>query len=134
MLKRIIPFFTLFVVAFVLSACGTSTPEKTAEKFIAAVYGGDADTMMSLVYLPEEQKKPGMEEMAKGKLTQIAGQGKHKASEMGGVKKIAAEAAQYSDDKTRARVTVTVTFKKDNVEKTENVRLIQYNKEWKVNL
>ena len=134
MFKKILSFFSMFVLAFALSACGGGSPEKVAEKFYTAIYKGDIDTIMASIYIPEKEKKPGVEEMMKGKLMMMIGEAKKQADAKGGVKKVSAEKAQYNSDKTNATVNVTVVFKnKEQV--SEDVKLVKdEKKQWKVNL
>ncbi|MBQ9682523.1 MAG: DUF4878 domain-containing protein [Neisseriaceae bacterium] len=127
-------FLSMLFMAFALSACGGGSPEKVAEKFYAAIYKGDIDTVMSSLYIPASEKKPGVEEMMKGKLMMMIGEAKKQADAKGGVKKVSAEKAQYNSDKTNATVNVTVVFKnKEQV--SEDVKLVKdEKKQWKVNL
>lgn len=127
-------FLSMLFMAFALSACGGGSPEKVAEKFYAAIYKGDIDTVMSSLYIPASEKKPGVEEMMKGKLMMMIGEAKKQADAKGGVKKVSAQKAQYNSDKTNATVNVTVVFKnKEQV--SEDVKLVKdEKKQWKVNL
>lgn len=127
-------FLSMLFMAFALSACGGGSPEKVAEKFYAAIYKGDIDTIMASIYIPEKEKKPGVEEMMKGKLMMMIGEAKKQADSKGGVKKVSAEKAQYNSDKTNATVNVTVVFK-NNEQVSEDVKLVKdEKKQWKVNL
>ncbi|MBP3221228.1 MAG: DUF4878 domain-containing protein [Neisseriaceae bacterium] len=135
MFNKILSFFSLLFLSLALTACGGGSPEKVAQQFYTATYKGDIDTVMKLIYIPASEKKPGVEDMMKGKLTMIIGEAKQQADGKGGVKKIATEKAQYNSDKTQATVKVTVTFKKDNEQVSENVKMIKdEKKQWKVNL
>ena len=127
-------FLSMLFMAFALSACGGGSPEKVAEKFYAAIYKGDIDTVMSSLYIPASEKKPGVEEMMKGKLMMMIGEAKKQADAKGGLKKVSAAKAQYNSDKTNATVSVTVVFK-NNEQVSEDVKLVKdEKKQWKVNL
>ena len=133
MFKKILSFFTMFVLAFALTACGGGGPAKVAEKFERAAYAGDIDTVMSVIYLEDNDKKNGTEDMMRGKLTMMLVELKKQSDAKGGVKNIKTEKAQYNSDKTRATVNVTVTFK-DKTEVTEDLSLMKTKKGWKVKL
>ena len=128
MLRKILSLFTCSVLAFALTACGSKSPEATAEKFITAAYRGDADTVIALTYI---EQVPGMEDMVRGKLKMMVSESQSKANELGGIKKVSAAPAKYSEDKTRADVKVTIIFKKDNFEKNEDLSLVKINDQWK---
>lgn len=133
-LHKISLFFSMLFVSFALTACGGGGPEKVAEKFYAAIYKGDIDTVMSSLYIPANEKKPGVEEMMKGKLMMMIGEAKKQADSKGGVKKVSAEKARYNSDKTNATVNVTVVFK-NKEQASEDVKLVKdEKKQWKVNL
>lgn len=134
MFNKILSFFSLLFLSLALTACGGGSPEKVAQQFYTATYKGDIDTVMKLIYIPASEKKPGVEEMMKGKLMMMIGEAKKQADAKGGVKKVSAEKAQYNSDKTNATVNVTVVFKnKEQV--SEDVKLVKdEKKQWKVNL
>ena len=134
LLHKISLFFSILFVSFALTACGGGSPEKVAEKFYTAIYKGDIDTIMASIYIPEKERKPGVEEMMKGKLMMMIGEAKKQADGKGGVKQVKAEKAQYNSDKTHATVNVTVVFKnKEQV--SEDVKMVKdEKKQWKVNL
>ena len=66
-------FFICLFVSIILVACGGgSSPEAAAKKYVRAVYNGDADTVISMIYLAEKDKKEaGMQEMLSGKIKVI---------------------------------------------------------------
>ena len=133
MFKKILSFFSMFVLAFALTACGGSGPAKVAEKFERAAYAGDIDTVMSVIYFDDNDKKNGTEDVMRGKLSMMLVELKKQSDAKGGVKNIKTEKAQYNSDKTRATVNVTVTFK-DKTEVTEDLSLVKAKKGWKVKL
>lgn len=133
MFKKILSFFSMFVLAFALTACGGSGPAKVAEKFERAAYAGDIDTVMSVIYFDDNDKKNGTEDMMRGKLSMMLVELKKQSDAKGGVKKVKTEKAQYNSDKTHATVNVTVTFK-DKTEVTEDLSLMKTKKGWKVKL
>ncbi|MBR7002374.1 MAG: DUF4878 domain-containing protein [Neisseriaceae bacterium] len=126
-------FLSMLFMAFALSACGGSGPAKVAEKFERAAYAGDIDTVMSVIYFDDNDKKNGTEDMMRGKLSMMLVELKKQSDAKGGVKNIKTEKAQYNSDKTRATVNVTVTFK-DKTEVTEDLSLMKTKKGWKVKL
>ena len=124
-------FFSMLLVTLAMTACFGSSPERTAEKFLAAAYKGDVETVISLVDMNEEH---GMEEMMAGKMKMMVEQSRNKANELGGVKKIVVESTKYSEDKQRAEVKVLVVFRKDNFEKREELSLVKKQDTWKVSI
>ena len=130
--NKFFSFFSMLLVTIAMTACFGSSPERTAEKFLAAAYKGDLETVTSLVDMNEEHV--GMEEMMTGKLKMMVEQSRNKANELGGVKKVVAESARYSEDKKRAEVKVLVIFRKDDFEKREEVSLVKKQDTWKVSI
>ena len=124
-------FFSMLLVTLAMTACFGSSPERTAEKFLAAAYKGDVETVISLVDMNEEH---GMEEMMAGKLKMMVKDAQTEANKLGGVKKIVVESTKYSDDKQRASVNVLIIFRKDNFEKRDDVSLIKKQDTWKVRI
>ena len=60
---------SVLAVLFLLAACSSSSPEKTAKKFIAESYSGNADAVIAMIYMPDERKeKPGEKEIVSGKV------------------------------------------------------------------
>lgn len=150
-LRKILSFFSIFLLACALSACGSDTPEKVAEKYVAAVYKGDVDTMVKLVYIPPEKQDAGTEDMLRGKLQMMVGEAKKKAERLGGVTKITAGPARYangspffatetfsdpsqlSGDDIQAGLLVTVVFKEGEPQQ-KHVTLIKVKDTWKIKI
>lgn len=122
-------------VALMLASCGSSTPEAAAKKYMEAAFDGDADKVLGMMYLPDEEKnKPGIQDMLSGKVKGMVADAKERAEKNGGVKEITTGDAQYSNDKKTATVKVTVTFKNGGEPKEEIVNLIDVDGSWKLNL
>ena len=124
-------FISMLLVTIAMTACFGSSPERSAEKFFAAAYKGDVETVISLVDMNEEH---GMEEMMTGKLKMMVKDAQTEANKLGGVKKIVVESTKYSDDKQRASVNVLIIFRKDNFEKRDDVSLVKKQDTWKVRI
>ena len=74
-------FFGVFICLFfsvILAACGGGgSPEAAAKKYVQAVYNGDADTVISMIYIAEKDKKEaGLQEMLSGKIKVIVAEAK----------------------------------------------------------
>lgn len=123
-------------VVLMLASCGSSTPEAAAKKYMEAVFDGDADKVISMIYLPDKEKKePGVQDMLSGKVKGMVADAKKRADKNSGVKEITTDEAKYSEDKKTAEVMVTVTFKNNDSEpKKEHVSLIDIDGGWKLNL
>ncbi|MFD1244876.1 DUF4878 domain-containing protein [Paralysiella testudinis] len=137
MMKRLLAGILSLLMAFSLAACGSggSSPEKVAERYVELVYKGDADGVLKLIVLkPEERDKPGVEDMLRGKIKAMMAKAQEKADKAGGVKDITAAPANYSEDKQRAAVQVTVTFKKSDTPDVARIRLFHTDDGWKINL
>lgn len=133
--QKVFLFFYTIITVLLLTACLGNSPEKTAEKFMRAVYSGDAQTVIDMIYIEEENKnKVGMEEMLRGKLKIMVDEAHTKAQKLGGVKSVKAEKATYNNNNQQAKVAVRIVFKQDNKEIIESVKLIKDKKEWKVNM
>lgn len=122
-------------VLLLLAACSGDSPEKTAKKFIAESYGGNADAVIAMVYMPDEQKeKPGEKEIVSGKIKASVAKQKQYAEGRGGIDEITAEPARIDpEDSKRANVRVKIRFKQGDTHQ-DYVRLIDTGKGWKVRL
>ena len=113
----------------------SSTPESVAKAYVEAFFNGNADKVISLIYIPDDAKNdPGAKDMMSGKIKQGVMKAKEKASKDGGVKNITVEKAQYSEDKQTAEVPVTVTFKGDAPAYNETIKVIKTDDGWKLKL
>ena len=131
-MKKLIQTLTLVFFAAILTACGDG-PEKTAKTFFEELFSGDASKAAELVYIPPEAGDKGAE-MAKGKLTMMAGELQKKVKEEGGVTISTGEVNYTNADKTEATVELIMTKKKDNKQKTEKVPLIKTDKGWRIQM
>lgn len=137
MMKRLLAGILTLFLAFSLTACGSggSSPEKVAERYVELVYKGDADGVMKLIALKSGDKdEPGVEDMLRGKIKSMMAKAQEKADKAGGVKDITVAPANYSEDKKRADVEVTVTFKKSDTPDIARIRLFNTDDGWKINL
>ena len=131
-MKKLLQTLCLVFFASILTACGDS-PEKTAKTFFEELFSGDASKAAELVYIPPEAGDKGAE-MAKGKLTMMAGELQKKVKEEGGVTISTGEVNYTNADKTEATVELIMTKKKDNKQKTEKVPLIKTDKGWRIQM
>lgn len=133
-MKKLFQFFICLFVSIILAACGGgSSPEAAAKKYVQAIYNGDADTVISMIYIAEKDKKEaGLQEMLSGKIKAIVAEAKKKANENGGVSNIVVEEPKYSQDKNSADVVVKVQFKNlENPIPTE-LHLVKTDGGWKI--
>ncbi|WP_407362056.1 DUF4878 domain-containing protein [Pseudomonas luteola] len=126
-------FALIFVASFLVACSGANTPESVAEHFIKAAYTQDLDTMMDLIDVPKDADA-NAKDFVRGKFQMLLTERAKQAESLGGVKSIKAEKTTYNDDKTRADVSVTVTFKKDGETRTEHTHLIQSDGDWKIKI
>lgn len=132
-MKKLLQTLCLAFFASILAACGGDSPEKTAKTFFEELFSGDASKAAELVYIPPEAGDKGAE-MAKGKLTMMAGELQKKVKEEGGVTISTGEVNYTNADKTEATVELIMTKKKDNKQKTEKVPLIKTDKGWRIQM
>jgi protoporphyrinogen oxidase len=136
-MKTIIKFFSVFLLALMVTACSSEkTPEQVAEKFITAIYKGDLDTVMDLIYFPKEDSKDiDMTTLMKSKMQEALKRGKAFADEHGGFDKVETAPAEYTNnEKTMAKVQAIASFK-DNTKKDEkNISLIKVDGKWLINM
>ena len=132
-MKKLLQTLCLVFFASVLAACGGDSPEKTAKTFFEELFSGDASKAAELVYIPPEAGDKGAE-MAKGKLTMMAGELQKKVKEEGGVTISTGEVNYTNADKTEATVELIMTKKKANKQKTEKVPLIKTDEGWRIQM
>ena len=97
-LKKTARLFAAAALGLLLAACSgaSSSPESAAKNFVEKSYAGDADAVVSMVYLSEADKaKSGGEDMLRGKVKSAVERKKAYAEQRGGVDEITAEAACY---------------------------------------
>lgn len=135
-MKKIFSLLTGLCILLALAACGgASTPEAAAKKYTEAVYAGDSETAISMIYLSEQdKKKAGLPEMLSGKIKAEIAHRKEFAVKNGGIKEISVGEPKYDNDKKFADVPVTVTFKKSEKPKEEHIRLIKTDDGWKLKI
>ena len=132
-MKKLLQTLCLAFFASILAACGGDSPEKTAKTFFEELFSGDASKAAELVYIPPEAGDKGAE-MAKGKLTMMAGELQKKVKEEGGVTISTGEVNYTNADKTEATVELIMTKKKDNKQNTEKDPLIKTDKGWRIQM
>lgn len=135
-MKKLLGLVSAFFLLAMLTACSGGKPEDVAIEFIEAATKGNADKMITLIYIPEsDRKQAGLEEMVKGKTKSAAAEMKSKAEQRGGVKSISVEKSDINEEDGRARVTVITEFKNAGVKPmTDNLRLIKNDGKWQVSL
>lgn len=89
--------------------------------------------MMDLIDVPKDADA-NAKDFVRGKFQMLLTERAKQAESLDGVKSIKAEKTTYNDDKTRADVSVTVTFKKDGETHTEHTHLIQSDGDWKIKI
>lgn len=132
-MKKLMQTLCLAFFAGILAACGGDGPDKTAKTFFEELFSGDANKAVELIYIPPEAGDKGAE-MAKGKITMMAGEMQKKVKEEGGVTISTGEVNYTNADKTEATVELIMTKKKDNKQRTEKVPLIKTNKGWRIQM
>ncbi|MDK4535449.1 DUF4878 domain-containing protein [Kingella kingae] len=135
-MQKMFKWFAVAVVSGMLAACGggSSSPESAAQTFVEKSYQGDADAVIAMIHIPEEDKKPGVEEVISGKIKAGVAEQKDYAEKQNGVAEITTEPAQVSpNDSKRATVNVQIKFKNDKT-RQDRVRLIEVDGNWKINL
>ncbi|MBI0005114.1 DUF4878 domain-containing protein [Gilliamella sp. W8126] len=131
-MKRLTQYVSIFFLTLFAIACssGESSPEKVAEKYVSAIYSGDADAVIKMIYIPEEDKSAGASTMITGKLQDGAKRAKAYAEEHGGIDKVEYQPTKYlNDDKSRAIIGINVIFK-DNANKNEDLKLTKVDGNW----
>lgn len=135
-MKKLLTAFSALFIACALVACsgGNNTPQAAAKQFSEALYKGDADTVLKLLYIPEkEAKKDGFEDMMRGKMKMMVQEAKAHAEKNGGLDSVNTSEPKYFDEKKRATVQTTVKFK-NGEEKKSNTKLIATDDGWKIGL
>lgn len=136
MKKIITTLSTLCFSAFLVACSAASKPEDVAKDYVKAAYDGNAEKMLSYIYVPEEVKsKPGTEEMVQGKIKAGAAKAKEEASRKGGVKEISILDNQIDEGNGQGQVTVETQFKNEgSTASKDRVKLIKNDDKWKVNI
>jgi len=133
-MKKRIQTLSLVFFAAILTACGDG-PGKTAKTFFEELFSGDASKAAELVYIPPEAGDKGAE-MAKGKITMMAGEMQAQIKKEGSIDVSTGEVTYTNADKTEATVKVTLTGKKNGKEhsETNTVSLIKTDKGWRIKM
>ncbi|WP_298081193.1 DUF4878 domain-containing protein [uncultured Cardiobacterium sp.] len=134
-MKKLLQTLCLVFFACILTACGGDSPEKTAKTFFEELFSGDASKAVELIYIPPEAGDKGAE-MAKGKITMMAGEMQAQIKKEGSIDVSTGEVTYTNADKTEATVKITLTGKKNGKEhsETNNVRLIKTDKGWRIKM
>ncbi len=84
-MKKLFDFFICLFLSVIFAACGGGgSPEAAAKKYVQAIYNGDADTVISMIYIAEKDKKEaGLQEMLSGKIKVIVAEAKKRLMKMG---------------------------------------------------
>ena len=130
-------FFGVFICLFfsvILAACGGGgSPEAAAKKYVQAVYNGDADTVISMIYMEEKDKKDAdLHNLLSGKIKEGVTRSKKMADKNGGISNIAVEEPKYEQDKNSANVVVKVQFKNLENPTIIELHLVKTNDGWMV--
>lgn len=135
-MKKIISVILTILLSSMLIACGSSKPEDVALNYVKAAFDGDADEMLSQIYIPDSAKqRPGSEEIITGKIKAGASKAKEQAERKGGVKNIEVVEKEIDEANGLAKVVVNVKFKNDQSQSdSSRVKLIKNDNKWKVDL
>lgn len=138
-MKTLLTRFVTISIISLLAACssggGESSPEAVAKKFVEKSYQGDADTVISMVYIPDKEKEQaGVKEMVDGKVKAAVAEEKEKAENRGGVSEIiVGEFKPFPNSENKGQVPVETKFKQgDNIKNNVNVIRTE-NGDWKIN-
>jgi len=136
-IKTATRFFAAAALGLLLAACSgaSSSPENAAKAFVEKSYAGDADAVMAMVYIDEQDKKDaGVEDMVRGKIKSAVAKQKEFAEQHGGIDEITAQEAERNPaNEKKARVAVEVKFKEGETRR-ENVPVIETDSGWKIDL
>lgn len=135
-MKKLLAVLSVVFMLFTVVACSGSSndPQAVAKQFSESVYKGDAETVLKLLYIPEEEaKKDGFEDMMRGKMKMMVQQAKAQAEKNGGLDSVTTNVPEYFDEKKHATVATIVKFK-NGQEKKSNTKLILTDDGWKVGL
>lgn len=135
-MKKILLYPALTLVALFIVACSGSTdsPEGITKHFVESTYKGDSEALIKTLDLGKDAEDPAIQQMVTGKLGMAAAEAKKQAEANGGVSSIDIKDVKYNDDKTRAKVTFIVKFKKDGIEDAGDMNTIKTDKGWKIAL
>lgn len=135
-MKKILLYPALTLVALFIVACSGSTdsPEGITKHFVESIYKGDSEALIKTLDLGKDAEDPAVQQMVTGKLGMAAAEAKKQAEANGGVSSIDIKDVKYNDDKTRAKVTFIVKFKKDGIEDAGDMNTIKTDKGWKIAL
>lgn len=135
-MKKILLYPALTLVALFIVACSGSTdsPEGITKHFVESTYKGDSEALIKTLDLGKDAEDPAVQQMVTGKLGMAAAEAKKQAEANGGVSSIDIKDVKYNDDKTRAKVTFIVKFKKDGIEDAGDMNTIKTDKGWKIAL
>lgn len=123
---------SLALTAFVMNACFDKEPKDVAISFVESLYKGNADKMISLLHIKdEEMKQVGVKEMVVGKLNAMAKEAESRAKAAGGLKNIEVISQNITED--RAQVELRVHFG-DGSGRSESISLIKDEDKWRVKL
>lgn len=135
-MKKILLYPALTLVALFIVACSGSTdsPEGITKHFVESTYKGDSEALIKTLDLGKDAEDPAVQQMVTGKLGMAAAEAKKQAEANGGISSIDIKDVKYNDDKTRAKVTFIVKFKKDGIEDAGDMNTIKTDKGWKIAL
>ena len=131
-MKRLTQYISIFFLTLFAIACssGESSPEKVAEKYVSAIYSGDADAVIKMIYIPDEEKSSDARTLITGKLQDAAMRAKTYAEQHGGIDKVEYQPTEYlNDDKSRAIIKMNVIFK-DSKNKNDKLKLTKVKGSW----
>ncbi len=136
-IKTATRFFAAAALGLLLAACSvaSSSPESAAKAFVEKSYAGDADALMAMVHINNEDKKDaGVEDMLRGKAKFAIAEQKEYAEQHGGIDEITVqEAVRNPNNEKKARVAVEVKFKEGEPHRA-NVPVIETDSGWKIDL
>lgn len=135
-MKKILlyPFIALTLLFVVACSGSTDSPENITKHFIESTYKGDSKALIEALDLGKEGNDPAVKEMISGKMSMAAQEAKAESERNGGISSIEITDVKYSDDKTQAKVSFTVKFKKNDVSDAGVMNTVKTDKGWKIQL
>lgn len=111
-----------------------NTPESVVLRVVEAVQTENAQTLLKLVYVPNGKKgKPNAEEIGLEQARQAVKIGRMLMQQQGGVTSVATGETKYSDNRKKAEIALTITFRNGG-SRTTSRTLVLVNNRWLLNM
>lgn len=134
MRKSLLNSFLAFLTIFIVACSGsTNSPEGITKYFIENTYKGNIEALVEAIDLGKDDNVPQAKQVLTGKMSVMVIQAKELADANGGISKIEIKNVNYlNDEKSRATVSFTVHFKKNDMKDNGELKTIQTDKGWKI--